>query len=430
MKGTGSIENLYPPSYGSRASSSLSLGSSSGYQRSFNLTAQKTNSRESFNMYSSLPMVFPPTSQTYDTGKKHGAHNLSDDRLTSLYQHGKTAVSSHLKSATRQVPVEHYGTHFYTPSRRRKPAEKKSKGNNMSDLNKPMQPHLVLFRSSSDGKNNSNSTFTATSEYNSITAMNLEADDMPYLPPKWTIKSASDSDAEISIAPSDQESEPLAVQQQNDLHFQESANSKLDYSNTIVSTLPKSGSNQCDGSFDDFNFPNPPPVPLAEDDFLSDEEKSAEEKCEKVTSAATQEVSDASENKAEESEVVCSISQNPEDVGIKDNSVIVPSNIGSENDTESSTEEKNYSITEIIENHSQDLTKNAQHLPYNNNGEEIADKKVEIQGERGLETIPANQYKVVHSTASLKKLSNVLGPEFSTMTGLQIERKVRMIMYV
>lgn len=133
MKGTGSVENLYPPSYGSRASSSLSLGST---ERNW-FGTPKVNSQENVNIYSSLPVIFPM--QHCDAGAKQ---NLSDDRLTkSCSQRDRTEQSL--------FPVERsYGSHLYTPSRRRRPIDKQIKIQNQRN---PLQLQGTLFRSSSDG---------------------------------------------------------------------------------------------------------------------------------------------------------------------------------------------------------------------------------------------------------------------------------------
>lgn len=182
MQGTGSIENLYPPSYGSRGSSSLSLNSSGCYQRSFDTV----NSRES--MYSSLPVVFTPMTQEFGT-----KHNLSDDRLS----YHQVSDNNHRRCFPTE-PKICYGSHFYTPSRRRRLAEKKLKG----IMRKQARLHPSFHRSSSDGKSHS----ILTTDYsNSVTNdCSLPIDDTPSLPLTLTDKVASDGAALSVLSDSEQ----------------------------------------------------------------------------------------------------------------------------------------------------------------------------------------------------------------------------------
>lgn len=115
MKGTGSTENLYPPSYGSRTSSSFSLGSSGGYSKSFCHNASKINCHD--NMYSSLPMVFS-SALTMEEQKEQLTQNKSDDQLTRQQE-----SNNHQSLTPLQEPVVSYGSHLYTPSRKKRHVE-------------------------------------------------------------------------------------------------------------------------------------------------------------------------------------------------------------------------------------------------------------------------------------------------------------------
>lgn len=111
---TGSVEQLYSPSYGSRASSSLSLNSSGNH------------SDLNVNFHSSLPVVCSSSQERLGhkgSGKRNSRPKWSShDRLLSPLL---SVDIEHLASKGKKLQVEsaahkHYHSHLYTPKRTRK----------------------------------------------------------------------------------------------------------------------------------------------------------------------------------------------------------------------------------------------------------------------------------------------------------------------
>ena len=199
---TGSVEQLYSPSYGSRASSSLSLNSS-GNRSDLNVS-----------FHSSLPVVYCSSQERLQQGAKgngrRGIHRpkwSSHDRLLSpLLSADIEALASKGK---RESPLEsvashrHYHSHLYTPKRTRK-TEIEGEG-----AGKPLTPAvnversasfgstgIYMYRSSSDGV--SKKAAAAVVVKQPPVAMNdLNLDDMPSLPPQTT-KEAITTSPDIS----------------------------------------------------------------------------------------------------------------------------------------------------------------------------------------------------------------------------------------
>lgn len=380
MRGTGSIENLYPPSYGSRGSSSLSLSSSGGYQRSFSVNTPGINGREGVEMYSSLPMVFSPTT-LHDTSSKC-AYNHSDDRLALTY--------SHQEKHGRPLPMEvkfGYGSHFYTPLRGRRLAERKKKGSNQR---KKVQHHVSMFRSSSDGQKK-----PASDSDPLMNTPTLLIDDIPPLPPKLadvialetksdTISSESsikhqsgnlpqqDSTLAASFDYSSSEGESLA-KHESDGNVPQDVKSILtasfDYSaadTSLMSELDDSHSN-------DFNFPSP--ANFNEDCKLSSHENQS---------------------------VMAIESSTKTEIFLPENGNILSTEQAS---MDTLPMDRNLELSESV-----------------NSGLKC---KEMLQKKNDGVNMMSNA--VTHSKASMKKLGNVFGPEFIAMNGLQEERKVRII---
>ena len=239
LKRNNSVENLYPPSYGSRASSSLSLGSSGVCNRSLPSTRLYS---ESPTMYSSLPMVFRATSQDSHSGKQ-----ISQDRLvTNDLSNNRT---NHLMSSKQTGQRRFYGPHFYTPSRRKKQNVSPLKNSNLQDGEMPAS----LFRSSSDGK-------AKQMPNDSRLLMNthtLKLDDMPPLGPcRESTPTFDDSNSEASFSAGISESTPA---RQESLKCAD--NSSFEYSEMAIPTKDDDDGNE------DFSFPSLPPVsPSVEDE--------------------------------------------------------------------------------------------------------------------------------------------------------------------
>ena len=123
IKATGSVEHLYSPSYGSRASSSLSINSFGPYHRPRSLGSDSYD-----NLYSSLPAVYHGNGGSQDQlSLKVGQHitrNWSSfDRLDSRLQPSEVELlASKAKSGRPFSASRKYGTHLYTPTRARKQA--------------------------------------------------------------------------------------------------------------------------------------------------------------------------------------------------------------------------------------------------------------------------------------------------------------------
>ena len=337
MRTTDSVENMYPPSYGSHASSSLSLGSSSGFQKNLNIIGPKVNSKENVSMYSSLPMVFPLTK--YDD-LKHHSHNRSDDRLVMSYTHQEKIDNSYQKSLVQ--PKVSYGSHFYTPSRGRRVPERKKK--ELCDQTKQTQLHLSLVRSSSDGLKRS-------------PMENNVLDGIPSLP--------SNSAESRTVDPSSLEGEPL-----------QSGDEKILQTNDPAIALSSQSSvHDLDGSLvnnssfsHEFDFPSPPPIP-------SD--------CHADSACSSLEVQS---ERTSDMEAKVSPERN-EGIG----------NVCFGNDSQSATvvDESNSKPSAPEDSVSSDKDEN----------------------------ILSKDQKNGRSRKSLKKLSDVFGPEFITVSGLQLQEK-------
>lgn len=327
IKGARSIENLYPPSYGSRESSSLSLGSS-GCQRNFTVNTPKINSGE--NMYSSLPMIFPATVQ-----------DQSDDHLTAVYH-------QNAKDEKRKT--------------------------------------TALYRSSSDGKKK----YVSSSCTNSNVPTNIQFDDMPPLQPKLVDLPLSSEVPTYGETPN--QNVPTSVSN--------SSSEQEIFGNQDVapmSTTLDSGENNM--SSEEFNFPSPPPVPLTLFSAKSDK-KSAEFIQEKDTSIPKTNASCSTPELITETLENCSSAYE---------------NIVSE------VEEKRVPQEDATKSFPENKEMNS--LSMQPHSDLSGDKKMD--SERLLEEItPADQSKVVHTKSSLKKLSNMFGPEFVIMSGQQTDRRV------
>lgn len=181
---TGSVEQLYSPSYGSRASSSLSLNSSG-------------NRSDLVNFHSSLPVVYCSSQERLGAkGNGRRVHRpkwSSHDRLLSpLLSADIEALAS---KGRRQSPLEtaaahrHYHSHLYTPKRTRK-----------TEIGRVGQPlaaavnversasfsSIGIYRSSSDGVSKKASAIVAVQQPLPVAMDNLNLDDMPALPPQTT----------------------------------------------------------------------------------------------------------------------------------------------------------------------------------------------------------------------------------------------------
>ena len=192
---TGSVEQLYSPSYGSRASSSLSLNSS-GNRSDLNV-----------NFHSSLPMVYCSSQERLQGAKGNGrrVHRpkwSSHDRLLSpLLSADIEALASKGK---RQSPLEpaashrHYHSHLYTPKRTRKTEIGGGAGQPLA-VNVERSASFSstgIYRSSSDGVTKKIPGAVIVPEP-PVAMANLNLDDMPALPPQTT-KEAITTSPDIS----------------------------------------------------------------------------------------------------------------------------------------------------------------------------------------------------------------------------------------
>ena len=190
MHPTGSVEQLYSPSYGSRASSSLSLNSS-GNRSDLNVS-----------FHSSLPMVYCSSQERL--GSKSNSRRVprpkwsSHDRLLSpllptdietLASRGKSQLPAEQAATHRQ-----YHSHLYTPKRTRKTEAGKLPAiavnvERSASFNSP-----GFYRSSSDGfTKDTMKEKTLAVQQPPVTMNNLTLDDMPALPPQTTRDINSDS---------------------------------------------------------------------------------------------------------------------------------------------------------------------------------------------------------------------------------------------
>lgn len=301
------------------------------------------NSRDSINMYSSLPMVFPAMSHCNDTaiGAKRCSQNQSDDRLTSFCQQDLQKLTA------RQISIEpkvSYGSHLYTPSRRRKVVDKKFR------VYEASQRQVTLFRSSSDGQKK---------QVNLITEF---ADMLP-------VKLKSDCDATFNY-------EPPPIKLPENLQKEED-NSSHDESKPIVADLDTSPKDEVNHSIDgavDSNFPGPLPIPVTRDQLVVHKGCSASCRQCNVCKLEGQTLSDI------EGECVSAVS----------------------------TDNGNVSLD------AQPLHKSKD--DFENDG---------VISEQLQES---NQSTTVQSRMSLQKLSKLFGPEFSAVSGVQIEKVMLLLL--
>ena len=172
---TGSVEQLYSPSYGSRASSSLSLNSS-GNRSDLNV-----------HFHSSLPVVYYSSQERLGNKSTNGRRIprqkwSSHDRLLSPILSADLEVLA--AKGQRQLFAEsathhHYHSHLYTPKRTRK-----------TDPSSPISVERSasfnstgFYRSSSDGVRKEGG---ARLEQPPVAMVDLSLDDMPALPPQTT----------------------------------------------------------------------------------------------------------------------------------------------------------------------------------------------------------------------------------------------------
>lgn len=205
---TGNVEHLYSPSYGSRASSSISVNSTTcNLQRRPSLKSQDSGNQVVQSQYSSMPLVYY-TSQDRLNKPAHSqhTHNLGNhswssfDRLSSpLLSHEVAVLASKGKvtAGCLQVstyPHPNYTSHLYTPTRARKPAQAivgRSASFGHSELS--------FSRTASDGMYRvvpSNSGDNARPSFNTVTF-----EDMPSLPPPYASAPDDSIDSPIKHVP-------------------------------------------------------------------------------------------------------------------------------------------------------------------------------------------------------------------------------------
>lgn len=173
---TGSVEQLYSPSYGSRASSSLSLNSS-GNRSDLNA-----------NFHSSLPVVYSSSQERL--GLKGSGRRVprpkwsSHDRLLSpLLCTDIESLASKGKKMLEGTTHTQYHTHLYTPKRTRKTGAPTT----TVSVERSSSFHSTgFYRTSSDGGN-------PALPRPPVTVTNLTLDDMPALPPQTTRDAISTS---------------------------------------------------------------------------------------------------------------------------------------------------------------------------------------------------------------------------------------------
>ena len=196
---TGSVEMLYSPSYGSRASSSLSLNSS----------GNRSDLNASF--HSSLPMVYSSSQEPLPGSKGNGRRGVhrqkwsSHDRLLSpLLSTDIEALASKGKRQSMLEPAashRHYHTHLYTPKRTRKIGtggggeEGRSLAATVNVERSASFGSTGIYRSSSDGMTK---TVPAVQQPPPVPMNDLNLDDMPALPPQTT-KDAITTPPDISL---------------------------------------------------------------------------------------------------------------------------------------------------------------------------------------------------------------------------------------
>ena len=189
---TGSVEQLYSPSYGSRASSSLSLNSSGN------------RSDLIVNFHSSLPMVYCSSQERLGAkGNGRRVHRpkwSSHDRLLSpLLSADIEALASKGKRQSLLEPTaahRHYHSHLYTPKRTRK-TEIGGAGQPLAAaVNVERSASFSstgIYRSSSDGVSKKTPSSVVVQQPLPVAMANLNLDDMPALPPQTTKEAITNS---------------------------------------------------------------------------------------------------------------------------------------------------------------------------------------------------------------------------------------------
>ena len=375
MKGTGSFENLYPPSYGSRASSSLSLGSSGAYHRSFSSNIARPHP-ESPNMYSSLPIVFHSTS--HDGRAKLNAISPSEEKIVPFDDWNNQLLSN-------RQPGN--GSHFYTPSRRKKQTERKLK---IQDQ-KNQAPEDTFFRSSSDGKANEISSALANTH-------TIQLDDMPPLVPSFeTALAFDDSNSEVSLTPG---GTPGGTPRGSERDASRLCETSFEYSELVVSAAKTD-----DG--EDFDFPSPPPIPPQVD--------SPEQEIETPATTASTE-SYQYEKSAEASTFMETVPTE----AVESAELCEADRVANSEEPSSPQEHSQLGETDCIRVGTQDPV-DSKADEANLSAEELDTAKINTVEEPSESTAINDIYR-----GSVGKLSKMLGPEFNTLSGFHAgEKKVK-----
>lgn len=366
MKEISGVENLYPLSYESRASSSLSLGSVGVYHQSFSSTTARPHP-DSPNMYSSLPVVFRSAS-------RNAGLQLSG-RVSSSKENGMLSedCNNQLLSSRQTGYKCLYGSHFYTPSRRKKQTER-------------IQDADPLFRSSSDGRTREVSSLLMTTH-------SLLLHDMPTLAPSGeTAVAFHDSNSEVSLTPCGSERDAASKQCEITFDYSEPASSQL-----VAKPDAESGD---DG--DDFNFPSPPAIPSENKlpgihevgmsiPFVAPE---SNERTTKATASANTDQTESTEPPI--------------------------NNVDQLNGKESQFSDKN---DQIRDKEGELCKKNCSvGMDANDSKENAAVQEI---GTATIDRVPSNSMatKEVYK-GSVGKLSKMLGPEFNSVRGFHVKEKV------
>ncbi len=377
MKRASSIENLYPPSYGSRASSSLSMGSSSVYHQSFSSNAAKPHP-DSPNMYSSLPVVFRLTSYDKNTRPTPNSVGSSEEKFVasdSLNDRNNWLLSDELSG--------HRRPHYCTPSRRKKQERI------LKNIQAQKSPVLdrALFRSSSDG-------FKKKIFGNSKSLMNthtMQLDDMPPLVPSFeTAVAFDDSNSEASLTPI--ASEKASAKQIESFQGE----SSFEYSEPVSSQILTKSDLTCVDDAEDFNFPSPPPIPATQP---SETPTSIESSPPPIPATQSSEAPTSIESSQEQIKVC----QAGEEQGTVQEEGLPKAEMGG-------------IITRDSEEEQQDENRQLDSL-----------KTDVVQEELPCKSSEANEiYR-----GSVGKLSRMFGPEFNTLSGFHVgDKKASLKMFV
>ena len=233
---TGSVEQLYSPSYGSRGSSSLSIHSAMGnLQRNSSFKSQDSGSVNI--QYSSMPMVYFSSQDRLNKHSRVGSNSDSDslsllDRLKPhLQPHEIEILASKARGVQHPPPHTRYASHFYTPTRTRKRPHKDVKRSASIG-----RESLGIYRSSSDGTRRgqgkpavneplSKKTKRSKVEKNPLPKKTsppivqpgvntISLDDMPPLPPTVvTADISTDSPVKVQVKGSSPPDMPSSVQE-------------------------------------------------------------------------------------------------------------------------------------------------------------------------------------------------------------------------